>query len=104
MSEGTETALVIGVTSDIGRAIAHEPADGGCVLQLAGRDPMLPMGALAERRDSGVLAGVSSVASERAGRCAGMWKEAKREFRTQLGQHREEEFGRVRSSSPMKHR
>ena len=64
MSEGTETALVIGVTSDIGRAIAHKPADGGCVLQLAGRDPVLPMGALAERRDSGVLAGVSSVASE----------------------------------------
>ena len=32
------TALVIGATSDIGRAIARELAGGGCALQLAARD------------------------------------------------------------------
>ena len=39
MNDGTETALVIGATSDIGRAIAYTLADGGCALQLAARDP-----------------------------------------------------------------
>ena len=34
-----ETALVIGVTSDIGRAIARKLADSGCALQVAARDP-----------------------------------------------------------------
>ena len=33
-----ETALVIGVTSDIGRAIARKLADSGCALQVAARD------------------------------------------------------------------
>ena len=35
----TETALVIGVTSDIGRAIARKLVDGGFMLQVAARDP-----------------------------------------------------------------
>ena len=35
----TRTALVIGVTSDIGRAIARRLADGGWALQVAARDP-----------------------------------------------------------------
>ena len=35
-----ETALVIGVTSDIGRAIARKLADGGFTLQVAARDPV----------------------------------------------------------------
>ena len=39
MTDGIGTALVIGATSDIGRAIAHTLADGGCALQLAARDP-----------------------------------------------------------------
>ena len=39
MTGGIETALVIGASSDIGRAIAHTMADGGCALQLAARDP-----------------------------------------------------------------
>ena len=39
MNGGIETALVIGATSDIGRAIACRLADGGCALQLAARDP-----------------------------------------------------------------
>ena len=39
MIGGGETALVISVTSDIGRAIARRLADSGWVLQLAGRDP-----------------------------------------------------------------
>ena len=39
MNDGVGTALVIGATSDIGRAIAHTLAKGGCVLQLAARDP-----------------------------------------------------------------
>ena len=39
MNGRVETALVIGATSDIGRAIAHTMADGGCALQLAARDP-----------------------------------------------------------------
>ena len=33
-----ETVLVLGATSDIGRAIARKLADDGCMLQLAGRD------------------------------------------------------------------
>ena len=39
MTDGIGTALVIGATSDIGRAIARTLADGGCALQLAARDP-----------------------------------------------------------------
>ena len=39
MTGGIETALVIGATSDIGRAIARELAGGGYAVQLAGRDP-----------------------------------------------------------------
>ena len=39
MIGGGETALVISVTSDIGRAIARRLADSGCVLQPAGRAP-----------------------------------------------------------------
>ena len=39
MTDGIGTALVIGATSDIGRAIARTLADGGCALQFAARDP-----------------------------------------------------------------
>ena len=39
MNGAVETALVIGATSDIGRAIARTLAEDGCALQLAGRDP-----------------------------------------------------------------
>ena len=39
MTDEIGTALVIGATSDIGRAIARTLADGGCALQLAARDP-----------------------------------------------------------------
>ena len=39
MNGGIETALVIGATSDIGRAIAHRPTEDGCALQLAARNP-----------------------------------------------------------------
>ena len=39
MNGGVETALVIGTTSDIGRAIAYTLAEDGCALQLAARDP-----------------------------------------------------------------
>ena len=39
MSGGIETALVVGATSDIGRAIAHALAEDGCALRLAARDP-----------------------------------------------------------------
>ena len=39
MNGGVETALVIGATSDIGRAIAYTLAEDGCALQLAARDP-----------------------------------------------------------------
>ena len=39
MNDGIDTALVIGATSDIGRAIAHKLARGGSALQLAARDP-----------------------------------------------------------------
>ena len=42
MQEGNKirTALVIGATSDVGRAIAHCLAGDGYALQLAGRDPV----------------------------------------------------------------
>ena len=40
MNGGVETALVIGATSDIGRAISHALAEDGCALQLAARDPV----------------------------------------------------------------
>lgn len=39
MNDRIETALVIGATSDIGRAITRRLAEGGSALQLAGRDP-----------------------------------------------------------------
>lgn len=39
MSRGIDMALVIGATSEIGRAIAHRLAGEGYALQLAGRDP-----------------------------------------------------------------
>ena len=39
MNGGVQTALVIGATSDIGRAIAHALAEDGCALQLAARNP-----------------------------------------------------------------
>ncbi len=39
MTDRCETALVIGATSDIGRAIARRLAEGNWALQLAGRDP-----------------------------------------------------------------
>ena len=39
MNERIETALVIGATSDIGRAIARTLVEEGCTLQLAARDP-----------------------------------------------------------------
>ena len=35
MNGGVETALVIGATSDIGRAIARTLVEEGCTLQLA---------------------------------------------------------------------
>ena len=38
MNSAVETALVIGASSDIGRAIAHKLAEEGCALQLAARD------------------------------------------------------------------
>ena len=38
MNGRIETALVIGATSDIGRAIAYALAKDGCALQLAARD------------------------------------------------------------------
>ena len=40
MSNDIGLTLVIGATSDIGRAIARRLADEGCALQLAGRDPV----------------------------------------------------------------
>ena len=53
------TALVVGVTSDIGRAIAHKLAGEGCALQLAGRDTG---GLNREARDLRVRAGVAVTA------------------------------------------
>lgn len=39
MSEIPQTVLVLGATSDVGRALAHEYAAAGASLQLGGRDP-----------------------------------------------------------------
>ena len=39
IKERCAAALIIGATSDIGRAIAHELANDGYAMQLAGRDP-----------------------------------------------------------------
>ena len=50
-----ETALVVGATSGIGRAIARELAGEGCALQLAGRDAA---GLDREARDLRVRTGV----------------------------------------------
>ena len=59
MNGGVETALVIGATSDIGRAIAHALAEDGCALQLAARD----LARLEkETRDLRVRAGVAVTA------------------------------------------
>ncbi len=39
MNDGRAAALVLGATSDIGRAIAYELAGDGYAMRLAGRDP-----------------------------------------------------------------
>ena len=59
MNGGIETALVIGATSDIGRAIARTLAEEGCTLQLAARDPARPE---RETRDLRVRTGVAVTA------------------------------------------